>query len=251
MRPATGASITVKTHQNAVTHVLLCAAVLCDAIEWGGWLFGGVAKSKKCLGVGVGVGFGVGLNLGVGFGVRCGFGFSRLGLGFAVGGVLGFSVGCYVFPVRASAQGSRLDALKGFQGTTPLPGTRWRISFLCVFTVKTACAGRLVHAKCPLSSLPAYLRCFGPFFSFRAAWPDSLRIYGSFLNCCGARAFLRSIMASLVFDDSLALWLDFVFSAFFFSRFTVYSSNFDFFLIFLTLFTALRPFSGRLRDPAF
>ena len=45
-------------------------------------MFGGVAKSKNCLGVGVAVGFGVGLNLGVGFGVRCVFGFSPVGFGF-------------------------------------------------------------------------------------------------------------------------------------------------------------------------
>ena len=52
VRPATGASITVKTHQNAVTRVLLCAAVLCDAcaIEWGGWFFGGVQIWKKWMG---------------------------------------------------------------------------------------------------------------------------------------------------------------------------------------------------------
>ena len=122
------------------------------------------------------------------------------------------------FPVRASAQGSRLDAPKGFQGTAPLPEGRWRISFVCVFVVKSPCAGRLVHAKCTLSSFPAYLRCFGPFSSFHAAWPDSLRIYGSFLNFCGTYAFLRSTMASLVFDDSFALGPNSVFKGLIKSR---------------------------------
>ena len=48
-RTAAGASITMKTHQTAVTHVLLCAAVLCDActLERCGWFIGGVRILKK------------------------------------------------------------------------------------------------------------------------------------------------------------------------------------------------------------
>ena len=44
---------------------------------------------------------------------------------------------------------------------------------------KSGSEARLASTKCTLSSLHAYLRCFGPFCSFRAATQDLLRIYGA------------------------------------------------------------------------
>ena len=55
---------------------------------------------------------------------------------------------------------------------------------------------------------------FAPSAHFGASTRESLHIYVSFRVFCELYAFLPSIMASLVFDDSLAQWRNRVFKGF-------------------------------------